>query len=112
LVKQKAGFEVGTRGYKFDAMNPVTEVEPLAMLRGSAEKPLQAPAEVGSLGYVRLGLGIGTAQQEDGWGAGDGSEYLGIAGGDEVEVSEHEAILVRKPFFPLIYADKRGSEEP
>lgn len=68
-------------------MNTVAEVESLAMLRGLAEKPLQAPAKVSSLGYVRLGVGIGAAQQENGWGGGYGSEYLGVAGWDEVELS-------------------------
>jgi hypothetical protein len=59
---------------------------------------LQPPAEVGSLGDVRLGVGIVSAEEKDSRGRRDGSKYLGIAGWDEVEAGEHEVIVVAKLF--------------
>ena len=66
---------------------------------------MQAPTEVGGLGYIGLGIGIGAAEEEDGWSGGDCDEELGVAGGDEVEVGSHEVIVVWKTFFA---ADLRG----
>jgi len=74
------------------------------VFRSRTQKALQTPPQVGSLSDVRLGLGVVTTEEKDSRGRRHRSEDLGVAGRDEVEVAEHEAILAAKAW-PRIYTD-------
>jgi hypothetical protein len=46
---------------------------------------MQTAAQVGGLAYIGLGLGIFSAEEEDGRGIWSKGEGLGVAGGVELE---------------------------
>ncbi len=96
LVEEESGFEVGAGEGIFDGVDAVAEVEAAGVLVGRGEQALEAAAQIGGLGDVRLGSGVGAAQEKDGGGGGDGGEEIVAGAGRELEMGgEHRELRVR-----------------